>query len=148
MSAIAALLAVGVVLLVNGTAIFLAQSQTSGAKQTSDVATMPEISISREGHDTDASPSAEFFDAVKNGRDERTEVPGGYGSYPHIYTVQVGDDVYYGFDTELPEEREPWFAGYKSFDRNTVLDAETLAEVDGDEADFVNRIIDRLADEV
>ncbi len=109
---------------------------------------MPGISISREGHDTDASPSADFFDEVKNGRDETTEVPGGYGSYPHIYKVVIGDDAYYGFDTELPEDREPWAAGYVAFDRTTVLDAETLQPAANGDSELVNDVIDRLADEV
>jgi len=99
--------------------------------------------------------TADFFDEVKNGRDETTEVSGGYGSYPKIHVVEIGDAVFYGFSTGLPEDRGPWLAGYRAdggnpespavwFERDSVFNAETLDAIDPDSvvANAVNALIE------
>lgn len=109
--------------------------------------TMTGYTVSRDGSDVpDAATdlAEEFFDEVKNGRDEQTEVPGGYGSYPRAYVVELpSGGVYIGFATGLPEDREPWMVGFKPVTRDTVIDAtsDTLDAVEGDEAELVNDLI-------
>lgn len=103
---------------------------------------MTEASVTTDSRNV-PDETAAFFDEVKNGRDETTEVSGGYGSYPKIRAVTLGDAVFYGFTTSLDESRGPWLAGYRDtddsdgsvldtpvwFDRDTVFNAETLETV-------------------
>lgn len=104
---------------------------------------MTKATVSQDGSNA-PDETAAFFDEVKNGRDETTQVSGGYGSYPRIYIVELGDEVFYGFDTSLDESRGPWLAGYRDadssggsmsgvppvwFDRDDVFNAETLEQV-------------------
>jgi len=101
---------------------------------------MTDYNVSRNAADA-PSETSDFFDEVKNGRDENTEVPGGYGSYPHIYVVEVGDEVFYGFGTELPEDREPWIVGFRPVTRDSVINAETFEDVNGAKATLVNALV-------
>lgn len=89
----------------------------------------------------DNCPTADFLDEVKNGGDDR-------GDFPFAYVVVIDGTAYIGFDTGLPESREPWYVGYKAITRNTVLEASTLDEVEGEVADDVNELIDLFADDI
>jgi hypothetical protein len=102
---------------------------------------MTNATVSNDSSNVPESTAA-FFAEVQNGRDETTEVSGGYGSYPKIRVVTLGDDTFYGFTTSLDESRGPWLAGYRDaedtnsaiqppvwFDRDTVFNAETLETV-------------------
>lgn len=112
---------------------------------------MTEASVNTDSRNA-PDQTAAFFDEVKNGRDETTEVSGGYGSYPKIRVVTLDDAVFYGFTTSLDESRGPWLAGYRDggdaaldtpvwFDRDTVFNAETLEPVNGAIAAAVNALI-------
>jgi hypothetical protein len=103
---------------------------------------MTNATVSNDSSNVPESTAA-FFAEVQDGRDETTEVSGGYGSYPKIRVVTLGDDTFYGFTTSLDESRGPWLAGYRDtdddsgsvldqpvwFDRDTVFNAETLETV-------------------
>jgi len=116
---------------------------------------MTEINVSRDGSDAPEATAA-FFDEVKNGRDETTEVTGGYGSYPRIFTVTIDGSAYYGFATSL-DGRAPWAVGYRDgdeqtgintwVDEDTVLDAETLAPQPNPVKAFVNAAIEAEDDD-
>lgn len=116
---------------------------------------MTEINVSRDGSDAPEATAA-FFDEVKNGRDETTEVSGGYGSYPRIFVVTIDDKTYYGFATSL-DGRAPWAVGYRDgdeqtgintwVDEDTVLDAETLAPQPNPVKSFVNAAIEAEDDD-
>ena len=124
---------------------------------------MTEASVTTDSRNV-PDETAAFFDEVKNGRDETTEVSGGYGSYPKIRAVTVGDRTFYGFTTSLDDSRGPWLAGYRDtddtsgsvldqpvwFDRNTVFDAETLEQVAPNSvtAILVNALIEADAGEL
>jgi hypothetical protein len=112
---------------------------------------MTEASVTTDSRNA-PDETAAFFDEVKNGRDETTPVSGGYGSYPKIRVVELGDAVFYGFTTSLDESRGPWLAGYRDgdapaldtpvwFERDTVFNAETLEPVDGPIEAAVNALI-------
>lgn len=108
---------------------------------------MSELRISRDLR-TDFEHAAAFFHDVRKGRDEQTSVPGGYGSYPYVYSVVLGDQEYIAFDTELPDDRDPWYALARKFSRDTVLKADTLDEVEGDDAKVVRHLVSAFADDV
>lgn len=124
---------------------------TSADRLSATLKPMTGFSVSRDGSDAPEATSA-FFNEVKNGRDETTTVPGGYGSYPCIYVADVAGDAYYGFATSLDaDERAPWAIGYRDsdestdinvwVDQNTVLDAETLEPASEPVATLVNALI-------
>lgn len=80
--------------------------------------------------------------------EEAGAIPGNAGpehaDYPRVYAARVDGDEFVGFATDLPDEREPWVAGYLAFDRDTVLgtDRRVLERVDGRLAATINAAID------
>lgn len=99
-----------------------------------------EITVSREPHGADAA--AEFYDEVAHGSADD-------GDYPYIYKVEItGLGTFYGFKTGLPRSREPWTAGFVSFTRDTVFDADTGLKVDEESTkELVNQAIEVLGDQ-
>ena len=102
------------------------------------------IAVSRDASDAPEA-TTDFYLAVQDGRDEDTEVPGGYGSYPKIHILTVLGQKFYVFDTDLPEEREPWQVGFRLFTRDSVINADTLEDVDEAGAAQLRAIFENVA---
>lgn len=84
-----------------------------------------------------------FFEKVKN----EQAAPG--EDYPYAKIVTIDGTNFIGFDTDLPESREPWQAGDWKFRRDTVLevtdDLGTMTGALPEDVDTVNGIIDAMA---
>ena len=94
-----------------------------------------EINISRDASRLGNDNAAEFFNEVRNGSAEE-------GDYPYPYVVEVNGEAFIGFDSGLPSSREPWYAGFIEFDRDSVLTADGLVPAGEKDAAVVNSLLD------
>jgi len=102
-----------------------------------------EITVDRDGTDLEGT-AALFFDAVKY----EQSAPG--EDYPYAFVVEMNGDTFIGFDTDLPESREPWTVGDMKFERDTVFEVGPMGNLDyaaGVDGSIVNGLLDVVADD-